>query len=282
METQIANRENRKLTSTMNHLALTAALLWILVMSTSAWAQPATAGILQGTSPDGGTVRITIKLTNGTLRSFTVQVAPGANSAAVMAALATKIDGDPNFSASATSFTIGSGIDKQTVNSVNVISLGGAIDTISVNPDDSGFKDYGSTSGTSNEHSYLLLPHGSVLPGQVNFSAVLGDSNAILADVNVSVANGTGVSTILGDLSSQLATDGVNNQVNGDILTVDTAVGQTFLIGGSASSQGLTSIAYDQSIIGGLATPEPSSLLLLGSGAVGLCAFLRKRLLTRN
>jgi hypothetical protein len=280
MNTQTANRENRKLMSSVNCYALLAALLWIAAMTTSVWAQPATAGILQGTSPDGGTVRIVIKLKDGTFHRFEVNVAPGAASADVMAALATKIDGDPNFSASATSFTIGSGIDKQTVNSVNIISLGGAIDTIRVRPDDSGFKDYGSTSDTSNQHSYLLLPHGLPSPGQVNFSAVLGDSNAILADVNVSVPNGTSVSTILGDLSSQLTTDGVSNQVNGDILTVGAAADQTFLIGGSPSSQGLTSIAYDQTIIGGLATPEPFSLLLFGSGVLGLGGFLRKRLLT--
>jgi hypothetical protein len=238
------------------------------------------AGVLGGNA-NAGTVTVTITSDTGAQATFSVDTTPGESVTDVMTALADKVNGDDRFTGQTGSFTIGSvNFGFQTVRTLNVrsISNGFKIKTVKIDPDQTGIQNYSGScfvsdatgNNTPNTDFFQLDPFGQPGNGNVNICAWFTDSGSLVAYFTQTYADGTPVSTILAGVSSQLTSDGVNNQVNGDVLSLDTSARQTFLIGASPS-EGFPSIAYEQSFTAE-PVPEPSTLSLLGVAVVSLLA----------
>jgi hypothetical protein len=126
--------------------------------------------------------------------------------------------------------------------------------------------------GGAGKSSYLLLPRDPFGPGLTDFSVHFADGNKLVSDFTLTFANGTDPTTILGSISDHLAADGISSTVQGDSLSFDTTSTEIFGIGGYPDSS-LDNFSYDESLTT-IPTPEPGTLILLGSGILGLGSFL--------
>jgi PEP-CTERM motif len=245
-----------------------------------AWADnDGEAGIKRGNADgDGGEVTVTVESEGGAKKVFRVPVAPGANSADVMKALAEKINADPDLTAGTSEFTVGEpqngeppSPDRFKVDNLKIRSLNGGfqIKSIRIDPDGSGLNEYGSKVGAlPNWNTFELYALGPAEPGNIDFRAILGGPSGIDVDLLFSFANGSPVDEVLSRFADGLAGRGIQSVMGDNSLALLTHPGQYLFVG--LSSQDVGPVAYSHSLEAA-AVPEPTSAFLLLVGA-GLCA----------
>ena len=129
---------------------------------------------------------------------------------------------------------------------------------------------------------YLPLGDGTLLPG--NIDAVF---SSVVSDVNFDLMNGAASSTfnLFGfDSGGQIVFFNVVNLCGfGDVCSIAhinmNVPGISQVVIDSNQGTGSIDFATDTWSWNGTATPEPSSLLLLGSGALGLAGMIRRKLM---
>jgi hypothetical protein len=98
---------------------------------------------------------------------------------------------------------------------------------------------------------------------------LLAGSNYVLEGVSGTTDQYTNQTTGLASYLP-ITVDGYNYQFNGGNLAYDNAV---------APASGTTTLQFFGADFAGYATPEPSSLLLLGSGLAGLAGLIKRKLM---